>query len=126
MSPRKPRPPGRRGHMPSRLPWESWTLTSLLERPPGRRPSPGLVGLSEWFNRLPTQDREQVLGAVRLAVGDAVFGMLCVLDGVRSIAELGESGTLELRYTNEDESVLINDPTGEELHDLFVGEVPPA
>jgi hypothetical protein len=98
----------------------------LLERPPGRRPSQTLVALSQWFNQLPQSEKEQVRATVKLAARAAVFGMLTVLDGVTSIREAGEdTGSLELRYTTEAASVLLNDPAGEYLHDLFAEQVPP-
>jgi hypothetical protein len=99
---------------------------SLLDKVPGRRPSPALIRLSEWFHRLPLEDQEEVKAVIRLAVGNAVFGILAVLDGVKSIRKPEEKvGTLELHYIVEGQSTLLNDPNGEELHDIFVGEVPP-
>jgi hypothetical protein len=83
------------------------------------------VALSEWFTQLPREDEERVRATIQLAAGQAVFGMLAVLDGVRSIAEAGEAGSLELRYTRQAESVLLNDPAAVPLHDLFVEQVPP-
>jgi hypothetical protein len=100
---------------------------SLLRKPPGRRPSQALLGLSKWFNGLSTDDRLCVRRLIELSAGRAVFGMLAVLDGVRSIREAGEeSGTLELHYCTEGRLVLLNDPAGEFLHDLFAEQVPPA
>ena len=98
---------------------------SLLESPPGRRPSPGLVKLSQWFNKLSSENREHVRTAIQMAVGNAVFGMLVVLDGDRAICEAGESqGLLELYYNTENKSVLLNDPEGEPLHDIFRELIP--
>jgi hypothetical protein len=92
----------------------------LLQKPPGRRPSAALVELSQWFNQLSADDREHVRATIHLAVRDAVFEMLTVLDGVTSIREPGEEvGTLELWYGTKGESTLLNGPTGEFLHDLF-------
>jgi hypothetical protein len=55
-----------------------------------------------------------------------VFEILAILDGVSSIREAGEEpGSFELKYTAGSESVLLNAPVGEFLHDLFAGEVPP-
>lgn len=98
---------------------------SLLEKPPGRRPSPGLVELSQWFNELSAEDKEHVRAAIQLAAGNAVFGMLVVLDGERSIREADEPlGLLELRHNTEGQSVLLNDPEGEPLHDIFRALIP--
>jgi hypothetical protein len=100
---------------------------SLLEKPPGRRPAESIVALSQWYNQLPPDDKERVRATIQMGVGKAVFGMLTVLDGVRAIREAGEeTGTLELRYITGGRSILINDPTGEFLHDLFNEQVPPA
>ena len=100
---------------------------SLLEKPPGRRPSQALVELSQWRNRLSPEDKEHVRATIELAVGNAVFGMLTVLDGEASIREAEEEvGSLELRFNTEGQSVLLNDPDGEPLHDIFGALVPPA
>jgi hypothetical protein len=98
---------------------------SLLQHPPGRRPSSTLLELSRWFNQLPNSDQERIHATVQLAVGQAVFGMLTVLDGDRSIRQLGETGLLQLLYTQDNRSVLLNDPHREALHDLFAKQVPP-
>jgi hypothetical protein len=100
-------------------------VVGLLQKPPGRRPSQTLVALSQWFNQLPLDEKERIRATIQLAVRQAVFGMLTVLDGARSIADAEERGTLELRYNIEGQSVLLNDPAGEALHDLFAEQVPP-
>lgn len=98
---------------------------SLLQRVPGRKPSPNLVQLSQWFNGLRPDDQESVREVIKLAVGNAVFGMLVVLDGDRSISKPDDLlGTIELRYNTEGQSVLLNDPSGEPLHDIFSAEWP--
>lgn len=99
---------------------------SLLKNPPGRRPSPTLIELSQWFNQLSADDREHIATVTQLAVRSAVFEMLAVIDNATSIREAGEEvGTLELRYVTESESALINSPNTEFLHDLFADQVPP-
>jgi hypothetical protein len=90
----------------------------VLRNPPGRRPSADLQERSTWFNSLP-DDQKRILSSILLDVADrAVFGFLCVLDGVRSIEEDGEKGYLELRYV-KDNSILLNPREGEMLHDLW-------
>ena len=39
----------------------------------------------------------------------AVFGFLCVLDGVRAIEDTEVKGQLKLYYEKENKSVLLND-----------------
>jgi hypothetical protein len=90
----------------------------VLRSPPGRRPSVDLQERSTWFNSLP-DDQKRILSSIILDVADrAVFGFLCVLDGVRSIEDAGKKGHLELRYV-KDGSILLNPAEGEMLHDLW-------
>jgi hypothetical protein len=98
---------------------------SLLEKSPGRSPSPSLVALSQWYNHLSIHDKECAQATIQLSVRASVFQMLTVLDGVTSLREAGEeNGSLELRYNSGAESVLLNDPAGEMLHDIFASIVP--
>ncbi len=99
---------------------------SLLHNPPGRRPSDALVELSQWFNQHSPDDKERIRGIIQLAVRDAVFEILTVLDGMSAIRKADEEiGFLELRYTTKGQSFLLNDPGGDPLHDLFAEQVPP-
>jgi hypothetical protein len=97
----------------------------MLQRPPGRRPSPTLTELSQWFNRLLPEDREHVHRVIQMVARAAVFEMCAVLDGVTAIRESNEPlGLLELRYKMGEESFLLNDPATAPLHDLFAEQVP--
>jgi len=99
---------------------------AILEQPPGRRPPPALVELSLWYKRLSPEDKQHLRATIQLAARKAVFGMLTVLDGERSICEAEEDrGSLELRFNTKRQSVLLNDPAGEPLHDIFGNLVPP-
>jgi len=94
-------------------------VTDLLQKPPGRRPPESLVALSRWFNQLSPDDRDRVRATIQLATHQAVFGMLTVLDGARSITVAGEAGSIEVRYKTEEQSIPLNDPEGDALHELF-------
>lgn len=101
-------------------------VLSSLEKPPGRSPSPKLVALAKWFGGLSQENQSCVRAIVSISARDAVFGMLCVLDGVRSISTSGEEDmSLELRAISQMDSHLLNGPDGPYLHDLFADEVPP-
>lgn len=100
-------------------------IMSLLAHPPGRQPAATLIEVSHWFNRLPAKDQEHIKWIVQLAVRNTVFGVLAVLDGVRSILETGEDGSLELWFKNQSTSVLLNEEVAEYLHDIFASQVPP-
>jgi len=92
---------------------------SVLSHPPGRKPVPELAALSAWFKQLPPEDQQNVLSVARLTSGYAVFGFLCVLDGVRTIENGPNKGTLELLYRRGDVDVRLNDNKGSALHELL-------
>lgn len=89
---------------------------SILESPPGRSPERKIVALSNYYNNKSEEERMIINEIMSQAVDEAVFGFLCVLDGVRAI-ENGESkGTLSLTYKKDVEVVLNKD---EDLHDFY-------
>jgi hypothetical protein len=51
-------------------------------------------------------------------VDRAIFGFLCVLDGVRAIEGARDKGRLVLFYDRESR-VLLNNPDDEYLHDIY-------
>jgi hypothetical protein len=93
-------------------------VLSVLKTPPGRRPAAELRERSDWYNALDDYQKRMVLSVISDAVDRAVFGFLCVIDGVRAIDNGEKKGALELRYV-KDGSVLLNPPDGEMLHDLW-------
>jgi hypothetical protein len=90
-----------------------------MRSPPGRRPRAELVALSQWYNDLDADPQRRVHDVVAMAVHSAVFGFLCVLDGVRSIESGGQKGRLELVHITGATRLPLNDASGDELHDLF-------
>ena len=98
---------------------------SVIQKPPGRRPPENLVVLSQWFMQLPDTDKKIFQRAIALAAHQATFAMLAVLDGVRQIDEAPLKGTLELRHIKSGQSVLLNAPNSDHLHDLFNQHVAP-
>jgi hypothetical protein len=61
------------------------TMKKLSEGPPGCGPHPRGSALSMWFSQLPVGDQQMIVECVRDAAHAAVFGLLCILDGVRVI-----------------------------------------
>jgi len=93
-------------------------VMNVLQKPPGRRPPEDLVERSKWYSSL-DDDQKRILSSIVLDAADrAVFGFLCVIDGVRSIENESEKGRLELRHVKNG-SVLLNPPQGVMLHDLW-------
>ena len=92
---------------------------SSLRTPPGRQPSPALVALSTWYKGLDATDQAMVERLMDMVARDTVFGLLAVLDGVRQVEGRGPKGHFELRYVKEGRTDLLNDPSGEMLHELL-------
>lgn len=97
----------------------------LLEQPPGRKPSQQLRHRAEWYKSLNADDREYLTDTISSAVDGAVFGFLCVLDGVRVVEDGKVKGNFELRYKNGESTILVGEGV-EMLHDLYkLAENPP-
>ncbi|MCQ8129772.1 hypothetical protein [Methylomonas rivi] len=92
-------------------------VISVTENPPGRRVSQ-LKARSEWYLSLPDEQKAIVKSIVSDSVDSALFGFLCVIDGVRAVENGPDKGKLELLYSKE-ESVQLNSPDGLMLHDLY-------
>lgn len=90
---------------------------SLIEHPPGRKPSQDLREMAEWYQSLDADSRRHLSQVIALAVDSAVFGFLCVLDGVRPVEHVPPAGQFELRYVKD--GVTLLNPGGLMLHDLY-------
>ena len=97
-------------------------IESIVENlidPPGRKPSPELVAQSEFYKSLSSENQEVINKIVSEAVHEAVFGFLCVVDGVRSISKAGETSNLKLYHANNEQNTLLNTEQEEYLHDIY-------
>ena len=94
---------------------------ATFESPPGRRPAQSLVELSRWFLDLQPTDRDLVIRAMHEAADATLFGVLCVLDGVRTI----EAHTAKSEFTvtaMRDGAVSVISPNDGFLHDIYRSE----
>ena len=94
---------------------------ALYQNPPGRSPSQRLKRLSTWFLQLTPTDRAMLIEALDDVAEGVIFGVLCVLDGVRAIETGPDKGDLELYYVKGGSRVLLNDMNQSQLHDVFQG-----
>ena len=94
-------------------------ILSNLLKPPGRQPAPAMLQKSEWYHQLGEVDRALVQEVIKDSVHHAVFGFLCVLDGVRAFDDSEDGGSLELFYASETIRCLLNSPEAPMLHDLL-------
>ncbi|ANI28420.1 hypothetical protein PL78_01000 [Yersinia entomophaga] len=93
-------------------------IISILESPPGKKPSKELVDLSGFYNSQADEAKEFIKQIIKLVADDALFGMLCVIDGVRAIEDDENKGELVLTYQKDNElSVVLNED--KDLHDIY-------
>lgn len=92
-----------------------------LMKPPGRKPAESLVQLSSWFRALPPNDQEMVALAMKQSADATLFGVLCVIDGVRVIENGPEKSVFELSASRQGIRSVIS-PNTSNLHDLLADE----
>ena len=99
------------------------SVETTLEYVPGRSPDRRLVELSTWYHSLAERDKYFLRQVVAESVDSALFGFLCVLDGVRAVEPDGNSGDFEVRYHRNGDSIVLspNEEAGY-LHDLYNAE----
>lgn len=89
---------------------------SILVSPPGKKPAPRLVEISSFYNQQSAEGKACIEKIITESVEQAVFGFLCVLDGVRSIEESKDKGVLSLSHEGRQATKLNTDGN---LHDLY-------
>ncbi|MGA9699644.1 MAG: hypothetical protein WBQ67_12075 [Acinetobacter sp.] len=92
-------------------------VISKLKSPPGRKVTPEMKNLSEWYNGLSEEDTNRVNTIMELVAHDVLFGIFAVLDGVRIIDE--EKGQFELTYRTQKDTFMLNNPSELGLHGLL-------
>jgi hypothetical protein len=95
---------------------------SQLERPSGRKPPRKLVQAAAWYAGLSAQNKESLRLVIELSVHGALFGLLCTLDGVRTIQENPEH-QFQLLSVEHGVSTQLNTLDSELLHDTYQGIV---
>lgn len=92
-----------------------------FQSPPGRKPDPALIELSEWYRSLSSECQARVAAAMHQAADATLFSVLCVIDGLSAIEPYGEKSDFRLSATRGGvESVIAPGP--EFLHDILRSE----
>lgn len=107
----------------------------MLQKDPGKLPSPELLAAHQWFQTLDEQGQENIRVIVRESVEAALFGCLALLDGVTGgypIKNQLSDFALYLQTYEDEQAMKINSPQfkvrfnkgqDEHLHDIFQGLV---
>jgi hypothetical protein len=90
----------------------------LAEGPAGRRLDTRSKELTNWYAGLSPEDRRNVLAVIARSVHAAVFGFLCVVDGVRAIED-GGATELEVFAKTGADRVLLNSRDAIMLHEEY-------
>lgn len=90
----------------------------VLEVPPGRSPPADLLKQSHWYRSLSAEDQRVLTEIIANAVDRGIFGLLCVLDGVRAVEDGEVKGDFELKYIKNG-TILLNAIDTPMLHDLY-------
>ena len=72
-----------------------------------------------WYNALPLDARTQVRTIAEMAAQHALFGVFCVIDGVRAVETTHDKGEFTLTYRKGGVETVLNPRRGEMLHDLL-------
>lgn len=95
------------------------SLLKLFTAPPGRKPRKKTKQISEWYNNLSVQEKEKVQGVVEESIDFTIFSFFCILDHVRFLENEEDKTTFELYAIKNGQKTLLNDPTKEELHNIY-------
>lgn len=94
-------------------------IMETIRNPPGRNPDPALRSISKWFNNLPPDDRNMVKNTVDLAMNQAVYNVLLVIDGLLAVSPTGREVRFELLSKEGSDCKMLNDPAEDLLSHLF-------
>ncbi len=90
-----------------------------LDEPPDRSSSPALVEASAWYHRLSEEDRKHLRYVLNEAAYEVAFGVLAVIDGVRTVEDSPDKGRFKLTFEKGGKLWDLNPGKGEMLHDLL-------
>jgi len=94
-------------------------IRTILD-PPRRKPDRSNDDIAAWFRSLLPREQQLALRFAQLTGDSVLFGVLCVLDGVRAIHERGSPGELKLSWTEKGVTEVLNDDS-EMLHEILNG-----
>ena len=93
-------------------------VVAQLQRPSGRSVSSAHKQLSAWYNSLPSEQQAHAVSIIRMAADSTLFGVLCVLDGVRAVEGTPQKSSFRLTATKGKVSTVVSPGSGL-LHDIY-------
>ena len=96
------------------------SMIAQLASPSGRKPKEAKIQLSHWYNAQTEASKRHIGQVVEESAHAALFGLFCVLDGVRLIHEDLRKGRLKLVFETEAGEITLSDNQEiSDLHDLL-------
>ncbi|HKQ39496.1 MAG TPA: hypothetical protein VJ063_15570 [Verrucomicrobiae bacterium] len=94
-------------------------LIEALKSPPGRRPDPRLLKLSDWYHSLTPDAQAMASELTKAAAKQATYNFLLLLDGLLAAEARGEKGEFQLFYTKDGISAILNPRSENPLSNIF-------
>ena len=94
-------------------------LVRAIQSPPGRKPEPMLMALSQFYNSLPIEQRQLFKKGMELAAKQSINNILNVLDGAMAIEDSDTKGELLLIYDDGTQRIRLNAPEATPLSEIF-------
>ena len=95
-------------------------MIAQFASPSGRKPKEAKIQLSRWYNAQTEASKWHIRQVVKESAHTALFGLFCVLDGVRLIHEVLRKGRLRLVLETEAGEIILSDNQEiSDLHDLL-------
>ncbi len=95
------------------------SVAAELQSPHGRKPLTSLVQDSQWFLQLDETSKARVLSIATMAVDHALFGLFCIVDGVRAVESGSDKGEFIITYRKGGVPQALNDPDKVLLHEFY-------
>ena len=94
-------------------------IKSMLSNPIGKQPNKKSTDRSNWYNNLSSIDKTNLHLIIEKTTATCLFGILCVLDGVRAIEDSGDKGELVLEFQKNGTAVRLNEEKDMYLHEFY-------
>jgi len=96
------------------------TLKYFTNEPNAKWKPTEVKKIASWYDSLAESDKLKVNYIIKECFRSSVFGLLCILDGIRQIENPKSRGKLELWYTKNNKRILLNNCESTDfLHDLL-------
>lgn len=79
-----------------------------------------IKNIINYYNKKSDEEKIKLFDIIEMSVDQAIFGLLCVIDGVSFIENSQEKGEFQLIYKKYNKSILLNNlKEGELLHEYY-------